>query len=67
MSIQTDLKKEGIEVIEQLDKLTTNEIIKNISRRIAETFSNYTFTSDYILEKLSKLKMYKAKMVEGMA
>ena len=40
MSIQKDLKKEGIEVIEQIDSLISNTILKNIARRIVETFPN---------------------------
>ena len=67
MSIQKDLKKEKIDVTLQIDKATSNHIVTNISRRIAEAFPNYEFTQDSIYEKLSKLTMYKAKMTEGMA
>ena len=67
MSIQKELEKEGIEVIGKLDTLITNDIIKDISRRIIETFPNFEFTNKEICEKLSKLTMYKAKMPEGMA
>ena len=67
MSIQTDLKKEGIVVIEQLDKNKANSIVKNISRRIIETFPGYNFTEEELLNRFSKLAMYRAKMIEGMA
>ena len=67
MSIQTDLKKEGIEVIGKLDSLIINDIIKDISRRIIETFPDYGLTENDIFNKLSKLNMYRAKMPDGMA
>ena len=67
MSIQKALKKEGIEVIEQIDSLIVNTITKNIARRIIETFPDYGITQEEIFNKLSKLTMYKAKMIEGMA
>ena len=67
MSIQKELEKEGIEVIGKLDSLITNDIIKDISRRIIETFPDFEFTSKELCEKLSKLTMYRAKMQEGMA
>ena len=67
MSIQKDLEKEGIEVIGKLDTLIANDISKSISRRIIETFPNYDFTEEQILNKLTKLTMYRAKMIEGMA
>ncbi len=67
MSLESDLKKEGIEVIEPIDKLITNSIVQNVSRRIIETFPNYNFTRAEICDKLSQLNMYRAKMAEGMA
>ena len=67
MSIQKELEKEGIEVIGKLDSLITNDIIKDISRRIIETFPDFEFTNKELCEKLSKLTMYRAKMQEGMA
>ena len=41
MSIQKDLKKEGIEVINKLDTIISNDICKSVSRRIFETFPEY--------------------------
>lgn len=67
MSIESDLKKEGIEAIKPIDKLISNSIAQNVSRRIIETFPNYDFTKDEIYKKLSHLNMYRAKMAEGMA
>ena len=67
MSIQTDLKKEGIEVINKLDTLISNDICKSVSRRIIETFPDYNFSQEEIYNKLQEINMYKAKMIEGMA
>lgn len=67
MNIDKDLKKEGIEVIEKVDNLISNTICKNISRRIIETFPDYEINENDIFNKLSKLTMYKAKMIDGMA
>ena len=67
MNIQKELEKEGIEVIEKLDVLIKNDIVKNISRRIIETFPDYELNQEQLYQKLSKLEMYSAKMTEGMA
>lgn len=67
MSIQKDLKKEGIEVIEQIDFLISTTVLKNVARRIVETFPDYELTEKQLIEKFSNLTLYKAKMVEGMS
>ena len=67
MSIQKDLKKEGIQIITKLDSLISNDICKNVSRRIIETFPDFDFTQDDLYQKLLELTMYRAKMIEGMS
>ena len=67
MSVESNLKKDGIEVIEQLDTLTVNTIANNISHKICETFPNYGLSQNELFIKLSRLNMYRAKMPEGMA
>lgn len=67
MSIQKELKKEGIEIITKLDALISNDIIKSVSRRIVETFPDFGLIQEEICEKLSHITMYRAKMIEGMA
>ena len=64
MSIETDLKRDGIEVIKALDTLKINSIARNISQKICETFPNYGFNSNELFIQLSRLNMYKAKMPE---
>lgn len=67
MSVESSLKKDGIEVVEQLDTLTVNSIANNISHKICETFPNYGLSQNELFIKLSRLNMYRAKMPEGMA
>ena len=67
MNIEKELKNDGIEVIEQIDTLIANTVVKSVARRIVETFPDFEITEKDILNKFSKLKMYKAKMPEGMA
>ena len=61
------MKKEGIEVIYELDKNTVKSIVTNIAHKLVTTFPDFYLDEDIIANKLSKLKMYKAKMREGMA
>lgn len=67
MSIESDLKKDGIEVIKKLDTLKINSIARNISIKICETFPNFNLNQNDLFIKLSRLDMYIAKMPEGMA
>ncbi len=67
MSIEADLRKDGIEVIETLDTLKINSIARNIAQKICESFPNYGFSQNELFIRLSRLNMYKAKMPEGMA
>ncbi len=67
MSIESDLKKDGITVIEPLDITTVNVIAKNVSKKIIAAFSNLGFDFDTLYERFSKLPMYIADMPEGMS
>lgn len=67
MSIETELKKDGIEVTEKLDTLKINSIAMNVSLKLCETFPEYKLNQNELFIKLSRLNMYKAKMPEGMA
>lgn len=67
MSIEADLKKDGIEVIETLDTLKINTMARNIAQKICETFPNYGFNQNDLFIRLSRLNMYRAKMPDGMA
>lgn len=67
MSIESDLRKDGIEVINKLDTLKINSIARNVSIRLCETFPNFNLNQNDLFIKLSRLNMYIAKMPEGMA
>lgn len=67
MSVESDLKKDGIEVTCKLDTLKINSIARNISMKLCETFPNYGLDQNELFIKLSRLNMYKASMPEGMA
>ena len=67
MSVESDLRKDGIEVIKKLDTLRINSIARNISIRLCETFPNFNLNQNDLFIKLSRLNMYIAKMPEGMA
>ena len=67
MSIENELKKEGIEVISKVDTLAVNSIAKNVARRIYESFPELSLDESVLFSKLAKLNMYKAKIPNGMA
>ena len=67
MSIEKDLKNEGIKVIEKIDSLISLTVLKNVARRIVETFPDYELTEKSLVERFSELTLYKAKMIEGMS
>ena len=64
MSIEAELKKDGIEVVEKLDTLTVNAIAKKVSNKICSTFPEYGLDESELFIKLSRLDMYKAKRQE---
>ena len=67
MSIESDLRKDGIEVISKLDTLVVNNIAQNIARKIVATFPKLNFTETELFIKLSRINMYTASMPDGMA
>lgn len=67
MSIESDLKKDGITIIEQLDTMSVNTLAKHVSEKIATTFSNLGFKKDSLFEKISKIPMYIANIPEGLS
>ncbi len=67
MSIESDLKRDGIEVVEKLDTLKVNSIARNVAIKLCNTFSDFNLNQNELFTKLSRLDMYKANMPEGMA
>ncbi len=67
MSIETELRKEGIEVIKPLDTLTTITIAKNVATKMALAYPEQNLKCNDLFIKLSRLNMYIAKMPHSMA
>ena len=67
MSIESDLKKDGITIIEPLDASSVNTIAKNVSEKIVNTFPNFGFTFDALYNRFSSLPMYIADIPEGLS
>lgn len=67
MSINSELKKEGIEVIKPLDTLSVISIAKNVATKLVVAFPEQNLNCNDLFIKLSRLNMYIAKMPTGMA
>ena len=67
MSIENELKKNGIEVIYKLDTLMTNSIAKKIAKKICDAFPEHDLNYNSLFIKLSRLNMYVARMPSGMS
>lgn len=67
MSIESDLKKDGIKVTSKLDTLVVNNIARNIARKIVATFPELNFDETNLFIKLSRIDMYTASIPDGMA
>ncbi len=67
MSIESDLKKDGIKVVSKLDTLVVNNIARNIAQKIVSTFPELDFDETDLFIKLARINMYTATMPDGMA
>jgi len=67
MSIESDLKKDGIQVIGTLDTLSVNTLAHNVAEKICKTFPEQNFIFHNLFIALSRIPMYIAKMPEGFA
>ena len=67
MSIKSELRKEGIEVISQLNTLKVNSIATNIAKKLVDSFPEQNFNYHELFTKISRLNMYVAKLPEGIA
>ena len=64
MSIHSRLKKEGIEIIEELDTLKVNTIAINVASKLCLAFPEHNLKRSELFESISRLSMYIAKMPE---
>lgn len=67
MSIETDLRKDGIEVLQKLDTLHINSIAKNVAESLVNGLPELNLNYNELFMKLSRLDMYLAKIPTGMA
>lgn len=65
MNIQDEIKREGIEVITELDKSTINSISNKVAKAVQSAFPEKNLNAKEISSSLSELKMYLAKLPEG--
>lgn len=67
MSIESDLKKDGIKVVGTLDTLKVNTLAHNVADKICKTFPEQNFIFHNLFIALSRIPMYIAQMPEGFA
>lgn len=62
MSINSKLKKEGIQIIEKLDTEKVNKIAINVASKLCLAFPEHNLKRNELFEAVSSLSMYIAKM-----
>ena len=67
MSIESDLKKDGITVIGPLDTLSINTIARNTAEKLCKAFPDQNFIFQNLFIALSRIPMYYADIPEGFA
>lgn len=67
MSTNSRLKKEGIEIVEQLDTLKVNTIAISIASKLGLAFPEHNLNKSELFTSLSRINMYIAKMPEDSA
>lgn len=67
MSIESELRREGIIAIKQLNTLKVNSVAANIARKLVINFPEQNFSYPDLFEKISSLNMYVAKIPNGIA
>lgn len=67
MSLNNELRKEGIEVVEKLNTLTVNSIATNIAQKLVNTLPDQNINYHELFMKLSRLTMYIAKLPNNSA
>ena len=67
MSIESTLKKEGINVIGKLNTLEINKIASNISEKICKSFPEHNINQSQLFISIARLNMFVAEMPNDMA
>jgi hypothetical protein len=65
MSIKSEIKKEGIEIITPLDSLTINSISTSIAKLLRSAFPEKDLDERDLFSRISNLRMYIAKLPAG--
>ena len=67
MSIESDLRKDGITVVAPLDTLSVNTIARDVAEKLCKAFPNQHFIFQNLFIALSRIPMYIADIPEGFA
>ena len=67
MSIEKDLKKDGITVIKPLDMLSVTLIAKFVAEKLISSFPFYGFNYDKLFIKITNIPMYIAEIPNNMS
>ena len=67
MSIKSELRKEGIEIISELNIFKVNSIADTIAKKLVKSFPEQNFNYNELFSKLCTLNMYIAKIPNGVA
>ena len=67
MSIESDLRKDGITVVRPLDTLSINTIARDIADRLCKAFPEQNFIFQNLFIALSRIPMYIADIPKGFA
>lgn len=67
MSIESDLKKDGIEVVGRLDTLSVNSLAHDVAEKICKAFPEQNFIFQNLFIALSRIPMYIANIPDGFA
>ena len=67
MSIESDLRKDGITVVAPLDTLNVNTIARDVAEKLCKAFPNQHFIFQNLFIALSRIPMYIAYIPEGFA
>lgn len=62
MSVYSNLKKQGIQIIEKLDAEKINKIAINVASKLCLAFPEHNLKRNELFESISSLSMYIAKM-----
>ena len=66
MNIDSIIKKEGINVIEQLSTLQVNLVAKNIANKLCKAFPEHGFDPQLLFTNIARMNMYIAEMPNGL-